>query len=103
MEFYSDKLIHHRKQSHLTGDKISKIMGVCRTTYWRWEKGISYPSRMQIRTLAKVLEISVSDFSDLDPLPNSENKKSTGLSENVNSWLSFFDQRENKRIKTVCY
>ena len=101
MEFYNDKLIIHRKQSHLTADKIAKAMGICRTTYWRWEKGLSSPNRHQARTLGKILEIPVSDFSDLDPLPDLEKQKTPGLSENIDSWLSFFDQRESQSFKAT--
>ena len=28
MKFYSDKLVLHRKESHLTGDRIAKAMNV---------------------------------------------------------------------------
>ncbi|HJO94467.1 MAG TPA: PAS domain S-box protein [Victivallales bacterium] len=102
MDFYNDKLVFHRKQSHMSSGRIAGVMGISRTTYWKWEKGISSPNKKQTRTLAKILEISVSDFSNLDPLPNVDIAKSSGLSGNIDSWSSFFDIREKKSFqKTI--
>ena len=101
MKFYRDKLIEYRKQSHLSAEKISNEMGVCRTTYWRWETGLSVPSSKQVRKLAKILEIPVSDFSDLMSLPDSQIDGLTSLPDNSDAWYSFFDLGKTKKFKTT--
>ena len=102
MEFYNEKLVSHRKQSHLTGGKISKIMGIGRTTYWKWEKGHSVPNNKQIRVLADILEISISDISDISNV-NQENSiiKEGNYLNNVGSCLSFIDNEEKRNFKKV--
>ncbi len=101
MRFYNDKLVLYRKQSHLSAIKITELMGICRATYWKWEKGKSVPNKKQIRSLAKILEVSVSDISDLEIPSESNIAMNIDFSSNVESWLSFMNMEENKNIKSV--
>ena len=98
MEFYNLKLIECRKKSRLTADKLSNALGICRTTYWRWEKGLSSPNKEQSRLLSKIMEIPVSKFTDLESLPEIDHS-SDKLTESVDSWVSFFDVNDNKNFK----
>ena len=101
MEFYGDKLVTFRKQSHLSALKITELMGICRATYWKWETGKSIPNRKQIRMLAKILEVSVSDISDIESANNPGSTSTIDFSSNIESWLSFMNMEESKNIKTI--
>ena len=102
MEFYKDKLVINRKQNPLSSSKIAGAMGVSRTTYWKWETGVSIPNTKQVRMLADILEIPVSNISNLPSLPNiAFANGGRGLSENIRSWNSFFDLKENKNFQKI--
>ena len=98
MEFYKEKLIEHRKQSHLSAEKISQAVGVSRPTYWKWEKGYSAPNIRQIRRLTKVLEISVKEISDLNEI---ETKTEDIYPKSVESYLSFLKVHETQNFKQI--
>ena len=88
MKFYPEKLLKKRKKEGLSCSKLSSKIGVGRTTYWKWESGKSIPNENFIRQLAKILNISVREISDLEPAqPISE----IDYSDTITSWLSFMD------------
>ena len=100
MKFYNDKLVYYRKKSYLTVRKIIQELGVCRATYWKWEKGVSVPKKKQIYTLAKILEISVAEISDFEQKHIAKERK-VDFSTNVDALLSFLNIENNKNIKSV--
>ena len=65
MLFYRDKLVKIIKQKDLKKASIQRKLNVSRPAFWNWEKGKSVPSEDNIRKLAKILEINVSEISDL--------------------------------------
>ncbi len=99
MKFYYEMLSNIRKKNYISVNDITKALNICRATYWKWEKGITIPKPKQIRKLADFFQVSVSEISDLVALTDNNLKKSTDLSENIGSWLSFFDTSENRSFK----
>ncbi len=94
-DFYRDKFINLRKIKGFTIEKIIKQAGITRVTLWRWENGKNEPSEMQIRALAKILDVSVSEFSDLkDEKPHSK----AHFSDIINSWIVLADTKEQQLI-----
>ncbi|MCP4176571.1 MAG: PAS domain-containing protein [bacterium] len=65
MTFYPEKFIGLREEKMLSVTKFCRIAGISRTTLWHWEKGKKTPSRENIFLLASVLNVSVSEISDL--------------------------------------
>ena len=65
MEIYPKKLIQLRKKSGLTVKHITKQLDIGRSTYWNWENGMRTPSENHARELARLLNISVNEISDL--------------------------------------
>jgi transcriptional regulator with XRE-family HTH domain len=100
MEFYTDKLRTIRKQKKLTIDELAQKMGIHRTTYCGWEYGKRIPSEAKIRMLAKVMEISVDQVSDLEPdVPVSNIQITDGMK----SLLAMTEDRElqNSNVKIL--
>jgi len=67
MKLDTVKLKLVRKQKKLSAEKLSRKLGIHRTTYCAWEYGKRIPSENKIRVLANVLAISVNEISDLKP------------------------------------
>jgi PAS domain S-box-containing protein len=65
MEFYSEKLILLRKKSGLTVKHITEQLDIGRSTYWNWENKMRTPSEQHTRELARLLNVNVSEISDL--------------------------------------
>lgn len=65
MQFYWQKLKDLRKTSKVSVNFIMKKMEISRKTYWLWENGKRIPSESNIRTLAGILDLKVSQISDL--------------------------------------
>jgi PAS domain S-box-containing protein len=65
MKFYSEKLIEQRKKSGFKVQRILNRLGIGRSTYWNWEHGVNIPSEKNIRDLCSILQIDVSQISDL--------------------------------------
>ncbi|HBM15636.1 MAG TPA: hypothetical protein DD381_04730 [Lentisphaeria bacterium] len=67
MQFYWEKLKNLRKTSKVSINFIIKKLEICRRTYWLWENGKRVPSELNARTLAGILNLDVSQISDLKP------------------------------------
>ena len=67
MKFYKEKIKILRKQNNLKTINFCKHMNISRTTLWQWESGKRIPSKENIYHIASILNISVSDISDLAP------------------------------------
>ncbi|MFA7231327.1 MAG: PAS domain S-box protein [Victivallaceae bacterium] len=67
MELHVEKLKSVRKRKKITAEELAKKMGMSRITLGAWENAKRVPSEAKIRMLAKVLNISVNEISDLPP------------------------------------
>lgn len=61
-KFIKDVISKCRKEKQLTQEQLADLLNVSNKTVSKWERGISYPDITLIPTLAKVLDISVSDL-----------------------------------------
>ena len=59
MKVYFDKIHFFRKQQKITYIELCNMIGIGRTTIWGWEKGLNKPKEIYIRSIAKVLNVSV--------------------------------------------
>ncbi|MCP4180417.1 MAG: PAS domain-containing protein [bacterium] len=79
------KKIHfYRKQKKISIYELCIKINIGRTTIWKWEKKKSFPKEIHIRRIAKILNISVSEISDLQsehPISN------INLSNATPTWL----------------
>jgi transcriptional regulator with XRE-family HTH domain len=92
MEFYFEKFRVFKKKIGISTKVLSKAMGVHRATIWNWENGKKIPSELKVRSLAKILKISVDKISDIEPeYATSE----LNLSKMLDPWVQFAD--ENSR------
>jgi transcriptional regulator with XRE-family HTH domain len=84
-----------RKDKKLTTENVAKKAGIHRVTLSVWESGKRIPSEKHIRLLAYVLNIPLSDISDLeDVYPQSE----SDFSELAESWHSFAEIEQKGMI-----
>jgi PAS domain-containing protein len=67
MKFYPEKVKIFRKQIKYNITNFCKILNISRTTLWQWETGKRNPSKEDIYHIASVLNVSVSEISDLPP------------------------------------
>lgn len=63
-KFIKDVISKCRKEKQLTQEQLADLLNVSNKTVSKWERGISYPDITLIPTLAKVLDISVSELFD---------------------------------------
>lgn len=66
MQFYFEKFKDYRKRAGITNIAFCKKLNIGRTTMWKWENGTLIPRVDDVRKLAKILNISVNDISDLE-------------------------------------
>ena len=59
------KIREYRKQKKIAVKGFCELCGIGRTTFWDWEHGKSHPNETKIRTMAKILGVTVGDISDL--------------------------------------
>ena len=95
MKFYPEKLKSYRKKERLSTGEFCKIAEIGRTTLWKWENNKKMPTEAHVRMIAHVLNVSVSELSDLDEKQVSENALTGGI---VDSWISLADPDEKRRI-----
>ena len=67
MLFYNDLFKKFRESKCFTLEEIGKRIGVSKQTVQKWEAGIANPRPSNVYALAKILEISAVDISDLRP------------------------------------
>ena len=65
--FYADKFKLIRKSKKIALNDIATAMEKHRKTIWAWETGVSTPSPIEIKALAKLLDINVEKISDAKP------------------------------------
>ena len=95
-----DKINSYREKRKITVKGFCELCEIGRTTLWGWEHGNAFPSEDKVRLMAKVLNVSVSEISDLPPgieLPSSAYNKN--VKEEVSSWLNLI--YEDASIKDI--
>ncbi len=68
MKFYKEKFRQIRKQKKISLKKVTAQIGKSYRTLLAWEKGDRNPGESDIRILSQLLDISVSEISDLKEL-----------------------------------
>ncbi|MFA1573953.1 helix-turn-helix domain-containing protein [Vibrio cyclitrophicus] len=77
--FY-ERIKEIRVKKHITIESMSKIMGVSKVTYTKWEKGETYPTANQIPALAEFLGVSIATlFAEESETIDEELKRSIKL------------------------
>jgi len=76
--FYKDKALKIRKSKKLNSGYVANALNVSTSTLWSWENGRRNPSNENIIKLAKILDVPLTEISDLKQYINS----------NYNSMLS---------------
>ncbi len=96
MNFYSAKLKYYRKKERLSTNEFCKIANIGRTTLWKWENNKKDPTEANVRMIAHILNVHVSELSDLEEKPVTENVFNGRI---VDSWISLADPDEKKRMQ----
>lgn len=65
---YYQSLKKIRKEKKVTGTELAKLLNKTRETISAWERGIYQPCDADIRIMAQLLDVSVSDISDLQEI-----------------------------------
>ncbi|MCP4177747.1 MAG: PAS domain S-box protein [bacterium] len=86
MEFYAEKFKSIRLKNKINMTFTAEKVGVNRSTVWSWEKNKTKPNENKTRILAEVLNVPVTEISDLEPeYPLSDGK----ISDLTYSWRAF--------------
>jgi PAS domain S-box-containing protein len=65
MEMYYEKIRQLRKEKGLSVNGLCSLAKITRGTLWKWENGKQFPKIENIKNLAKALNVSVSEISDI--------------------------------------
>ena len=84
MKVYFDVINRIRSERGISIKGFAKLLAVSRTTLWKWEKGVFKISEETLKKIANILNVSVSDISDL-PEPAQVSQHS--FSKAVDSWI----------------
>ena len=84
MKVFFDKINKFRTERGISVKGFAKLLDVSRTTLWKWENSLLTPSEETIKKIANVLNVSISDISDIpEPVQVSQHR----FSAVVDSWL----------------
>lgn len=56
---FAERVRHLRKEKHLTGDQLGKILGITKTGISYWENGKSVPDNEMLLKLADFFDVSI--------------------------------------------
>ena len=88
MKLDLNKVNFFRKKNGLSILGLCQLTGISRTTLWKWENDKLVPSKKHIQKICKVLNVSISEISDIEePAPISQKN----LSDVIDSWLTLAD------------
>ena len=97
MKFYFDKFKEVRRDRRYTAKSFSQKMGIARSTLWEWESGKRVPAEAIIRRLAEILNIDVSEISNLKDELRIVNRDFSGPRHAVGTLFnSTYEQRETQ-------
>jgi PAS domain S-box-containing protein len=100
MKINYSKINIYRNERGLSVKGLCKLIGISRSTLWKWEKGLFQPPETKIRTLAEILSIPVSKISDLN---ETVSKSKHNFPDIIDSWLSLSDTDTTERQTTVSH
>jgi len=84
MQIYFDKLRKILKKRAISQSMLCRELGISRMALWNWENKKNTPSEDKIRNISNILNICVTEISDLKAVIDKSDKN---LSENLKSWL----------------
>ena len=103
MEVYFDNIKIFRKKMGLNINEFCEKINVGRTTYWRWVKGISLPSIVDLQLMARVLQVNVVEIANV----TNENNISTEIlttdiwQDVASDYSRIFDDKVKKIIQEI--
>lgn len=98
MIFYKDKFKQIRKQHRWSLSALAQKSNISRMSLSMWENGKLVPSEKKVRALARFLNISVSEISDV---PNEQVPSVNNLSDIAETWFSLAEFKEDAHNKMV--
>jgi len=98
MKIFFDQINKYRSECGISVKGFAKLLDVSRTTLWKWEKGQLTPSENTIRKIAKVLNVSTVDISDISESVQTSPHNFSGV---VDSWLGLTEINDNEHQKQV--
>lgn len=101
MEFYTQKLRKIRKNKKLTSQELAHKMGISRLTLCAWENAKRVPSEPKIRMLARLLDVSVNEISDLSPDKPISDIDLSGVKSTMISLLGSSKEENQGRLSTL--
>ena len=102
MQFYKEKFTKIITETGIRKTFIQKKLDIAASTLWYWENGMRVPTETNVRKLAKLFDIDVSEISDLKG-KELDDKKFDKITDNIksNNWLeqtlASYDKRSNKQ------
>ena len=95
VKFYSDIFRKIRKSKRLSMEMVARDAGIARRTLSSWENNQNVPSKMKIKILANVLNVSINEISDIEPdHPTSQGE----FSQVIKSWIALANSSTKERI-----
>ena len=93
MKLDFEKIHKLRKNNGYSITGLCKLVGISRTTLWKWEHLDLQPTETSVIKLSEILAVSVSEISDIDePAAVSQNN----LSDIVDTWLTLTDVNDKE-------
>ena len=102
MIFHRYKFKNIISKKGLSSAYIRKRLNITKSTLWNWVNGKSTPREINIRKLAKLLEININEISDLKE-KELDNALFKGITENSEggNWLKQTNESFKKRIEKM--
>ena len=101
MKFYSDKLKQVRKKLKISSEELALKMGIHRTTLSSWERNKVTPSEVKVRSIAKSLDVSVEEISDLTPDKSRSPIDISPASSTLSNLINKEKKSKNSRISAL--
>ena len=101
MDFYTEKLRTIRKSKKVTSEELAQKMGISRLTLCAWENAKRVPSEAKIRMIARTLDISVDEISNLMPDKPKSNANIFGTDSTMVSLLGTDNKKNQERLSVV--
>ncbi|MCP4177978.1 MAG: PAS domain S-box protein [bacterium] len=98
MNVYFDKINKYRHDCGISVKGFAKLLDISRTSLWKWEKGQLVPSEKIVKKIANVLNVSISDISDIPETVQVSQHNFSGV---VDSWLGLTEINDNAHQKQV--
>ena len=100
MKLFFEKIRPLRKATGLQTKVFCQKLDISISTLWHWEKGSKTPAEKKVRRLAKVLNVSVEQISDLS---SEFHKSEQNLSDSIKHWGKDTEKYAGKDIAQFKY